>query len=43
MPWNQYGTKDTYVSSVTSAPAGNRDGNLSWLVSVNYSTAISSR
>ena len=25
MPWNQYGTKDTYGSSVTSAAAGNRD------------------
>jgi iron complex outermembrane recepter protein len=36
MPWNQYGTKDTYVSSVTSASAGNRDGKLSWLLSVNY-------
>ena len=36
MPWNQYGTKDTYASSVTSATAGNRDGNLSWLVSANY-------
>ena len=31
MPWNQYGTKDTYVSSQTSAAAGNRDGALSWL------------
>lgn len=36
MPWNQYGTKDTYASSVTSAAAGNRDGNLSWLISANY-------
>ncbi len=36
MPWNQYGTKDTYASSVTSAAAGNRDGKLSWLLSVNY-------
>jgi iron complex outermembrane recepter protein len=36
MPWNQYGTKDTYVTSQTSAAAGNRDGNLSWLVSANY-------
>jgi iron complex outermembrane receptor protein len=36
MPWNQYGTKDTYASSVTSASAGNRDGHLSWLVSANY-------
>jgi iron complex outermembrane recepter protein len=36
MPWNQYGTKDAYVSSVTSASAGNRDGKLSWLLSVNY-------
>jgi iron complex outermembrane receptor protein len=36
MPWNQYGTKDTYVTSQTSAAAGNRDGKLSWLVSANY-------
>ena len=36
MPWNQYGTKDTYVSSQTSAAAGNRDGKLSWLLSANY-------
>src|SRR6185437_5956465 len=36
MPWNQYGTKDTYGSSVTSAAAGNRVGNVSWLASVNY-------
>ncbi|MCP3444654.1 TonB-dependent receptor [Bradyrhizobium sp. CCGUVB14] len=36
MPWNQYGTKDTYVTSQTSAAAGNRDGKLSWLVSANH-------
>jgi iron complex outermembrane recepter protein len=36
MPWNQYGTKDTYVTSQTSAAAGNRNGKLSWLVSANY-------
>jgi iron complex outermembrane recepter protein len=36
MPWNQYGTKDTYVTSQTTASAGNRNGNLSWLVSANY-------
>jgi iron complex outermembrane recepter protein len=36
MPWNQYGTKDTYVTSQTSAAAGNRNGNLSWLVTANY-------
>lgn len=36
MPWNQYGTKDTYVTSQTSAAAGNRDGNLSWLVTANH-------
>jgi iron complex outermembrane recepter protein len=35
-PWNQYGTKDTYPSSNTSAAAGNRDGALSWLVTANY-------
>jgi iron complex outermembrane receptor protein len=36
MPWNQYGTKDIYPTSVTSAAAGNRVGNVSWLASVNY-------
>jgi iron complex outermembrane recepter protein len=36
MPWNQYGTRDTYVSSQTSAAAGDRKGALSWLVSANY-------
>ena len=36
MPWNRYGTKDAYVTSQTSAAAGNRDGKLSWLVSANY-------
>jgi len=36
MPWNQYGTKDTYVTSQTSAAAGDRNGALSWLVSANY-------
>src|SRR6202167_5174885 len=36
MPWNQYGTKDTYVTSQTSVAAGNRNGALSWLVTANY-------
>jgi iron complex outermembrane receptor protein len=36
MPWDQYGTKNTYVTSQTSAAAGNRDGKLSWLVTANY-------
>jgi iron complex outermembrane receptor protein len=36
MPWNQYGTKDAYVTSQTSAAAGDRNGRLSWLVSANY-------
>jgi iron complex outermembrane receptor protein len=36
MPWNQYGTKDTYVTSQTSGAAGNRVGPLSWLVSANH-------
>jgi iron complex outermembrane receptor protein len=36
MPWNQYGTRDTFGSSVTSASAGNRNGALSWLVTANY-------
>jgi len=36
MPWNQYSTKDTYVTSQTSAAAGNRNGALSWLITANY-------
>ncbi len=36
MPWSQYGTRDTYVTSQTSTAAGNRDGKLSWLVTANY-------
>jgi iron complex outermembrane receptor protein len=36
MPRNQYGTKDTYVTSQTSAAAGDRNGPLSWLVSANH-------
>jgi iron complex outermembrane recepter protein len=36
MPWNQYGTKDVYASSVTSASAGDRKGPVSFLVSANY-------
>jgi hypothetical protein len=36
MPWNQYSTKDTYVSSQTSAAAGDRKGALSWLLSANF-------
>src|ERR1700761_6301726 len=36
MPWSQYGTKDTYASSNTTASAGNRIGAFSWLLSVNY-------
>jgi iron complex outermembrane receptor protein len=36
MPWNQYGTRNTYVTSQTSTAAGNRDGKLSWLVTANY-------
>jgi iron complex outermembrane receptor protein len=36
MPWNQYGTRDTYVTSQTSAAAGDRKGPLSWLVGANY-------
>jgi iron complex outermembrane receptor protein len=36
MPWSQYGTKDTYVTSQTSAAAGNRNGALSWLITANY-------
>lgn len=36
MPWNQYGTKDAYVTSQTSAAAGDRKGPVSFLVSANY-------
>ncbi len=36
MPWSQYGTRNTYVTSQTSTAAGNRDGKLSWLVTANY-------
>jgi iron complex outermembrane receptor protein len=36
MPWSQYGTKDTYVSSQTSASAGDKKGPWSWLISANY-------
>jgi iron complex outermembrane recepter protein len=36
MPWNQYGTHDSYVTSQTSAAAGNRDGKLSWFIGANY-------
>ena len=36
MPWNQYGTHDTYVTSQTSAAAGNRDGKWSWFIGANF-------
>ncbi|MBS0530867.1 MAG: TonB-dependent receptor [Proteobacteria bacterium] len=36
MPWRQYGTKDTYVSSQTSAVVGDRQGKMSWLLSATY-------
>jgi iron complex outermembrane recepter protein len=36
MPWDQYGTKDTYVTRQTSAAAGDRKGPVSWIVSANY-------
>jgi iron complex outermembrane recepter protein len=36
MPWSQYGTKDTYPTSQTSAAAGSRDGALSWLITANH-------
>jgi iron complex outermembrane receptor protein len=36
MPWDQYGTKDTYVTSQTSAAAGDRQGPVSFFVSANY-------
>jgi iron complex outermembrane receptor protein len=36
LPWHQYGTKDTYLSSQTAASAGDKKGPWSWLVSANY-------
>ncbi|HYW62963.1 MAG TPA: TonB-dependent receptor, partial [Bradyrhizobium sp.] len=36
MPWKQYGTTNTYVTSQTSGAAGNREGPFSWLVGANY-------
>jgi len=36
MPWDQYGTKDTYVTSQTSAAAGDRKGPVSFFVGANY-------
>jgi iron complex outermembrane receptor protein len=36
MPWSQYGTSNTYVTSQTTATAGSREGKLSWLISANY-------
>ena len=35
-PWQQYGTKNTYVTNETSAYVGNRNGALSWLISANF-------
>ena len=35
-PWNQYGTRDTYVGSQTSASAGERLGAVSWFLSANF-------
>ncbi len=35
-PWQQYGTKNTYVDSQTSAFVGNRNGALSWFVAANF-------
>ena len=35
-PWNQYDTKNTYTTNVTSMSVGNRDGKLSWLASASF-------
>jgi iron complex outermembrane recepter protein len=35
-PWNQYGTKNTYVGNQTSMSVGDRAGALSWLFSANF-------
>ncbi len=40
MPWSQYGTHDTYVTSQTSASAGSRVGDLSWLLTANHLDSI---
>ena len=34
-PWQQYDTKNTYVTSLTTASVGDRTGQLSWLMSAN--------
>ena len=40
MPWDQYGTQNTYLTTQTSASAGNRDGNLSWRLTYNHLDSI---
>jgi iron complex outermembrane receptor protein len=38
-PWNQYGTKDTYLSNQTTVSVGNRTGpfnSFSWLLGANF-------
>ncbi len=39
-PWQQYDTRNTYASSLTSASAGDRNGAFSWLLSANYLDAF---
>jgi iron complex outermembrane receptor protein len=39
-PWNQYDTKNTYLSSNTGISVGNRNGNVTWLFSANYLDAF---
>jgi iron complex outermembrane recepter protein len=40
MPWDQYGTSNTYLTSQTSVSAGNRDGNLAWRITYNHLDSI---
>ena len=35
-PWKQYGTRNTYADTVTSAYVGNRNGALSWFAAINF-------
>ena len=39
-PWNQYATKDTYLTTQSSMSVGDRVGGLSWLFSANYLDAF---
>jgi iron complex outermembrane recepter protein len=40
LPWDQYGTHSSFLTTQTSASAGNRDGNLSWRFTYNHLDSI---